>query len=1204
MGYTYNSRNRQWGKKELEKTDYDPEEFKIDYDEKPQKLEYYYAPETVYETQYSNCASKSTTYTPGASGSAGTFQEVCVAGPVSVPVTKYVEKTRYVLDEEKAKEAKAANKVGRIGNASNVARNKVGEQVNNLYNKIEALVKSKTITYLEAKKEITAIGSQLKKVFEKQKDLLIKAGASATDIEEATPKNFVENTINQYIDSGGYFRNYYLNERVSSWDSKLGAKTPAEALGDTFDPDFYLNKTKTGQAADAAYDKAVANDDLDILGRFDRNSYALYNYTYVGKPAGERGSAVTAGAAEALKTTKEYQEKIPTKTDAAYTFTRDKIFGLEEQVEKNKISENAKNYQLRDINEKLKSLVEQNTLVTEAWESAKRQLLYAQQFPDEPKGNWIQLTEALKLDPKKINDASYFGKVLVGALAKPAYLSDEEHKTILAENKDLVNELKQFQKQVKDLGNIEIYSTELDQVFLDVAGKKEEETVQKFGEMRKEVLEEARRKMIAAQQKESNLSLIKSVSGLNELENLQSNLQTSILGDLDIGGLYGLAGQKETTNPFKNFLNMDLGISSVFGTKNGLIYNWEDWFFKEIEKKYAGGIDIPDDYVSPLYRTKEKGYIDTQTLTSWKKYDDAYSALAKNPNDQDAKEILKTLPKDYIKENQRKEIKQSWLDFEAARLAAGFVDNKTLLTWEKYDQAYEIINTQGIDKNSSKYKEALSIYNKAPQNYVAPNKRVNFDVLLAQNFFTDYLKPRFDQSKSLSEFQSYLDVEKGEENIFQTEDRMTALKRATEFTLTTWFSNLQKLGPSSFDAAFYKDPISYYKKFGVRDQKQIILDSTKFNNYVSEKYTRQKENYNEAWAAAKENKTSKDFEGKDIDWNAWAYHYGLDLKNENDFAYLHYLVLGRNAPKLDANGKVVKDANGNIVKDSFDPAPDIFGTEVNKVFLKEVLTPFLKKKMDQIGSVFGEFVRPEEFVDEFFKNLDLTKNKEELSKLFDLYGLKETADLTELKQLMIEGLSGAEGEEIRNKVDDILKEGGTPTQVKLGIDYIQREDEKSTGRETTEQASGLYKIFQSAGYQGTEESFYSEFMPDATEEDVKLFSAITDPKKLKDMYTVDLSGGPEKVLSQISELMGEEQEDIYSMEPQKEIDTILSKMKEQAGLDSRVSTLDQKTDLGDLFKLDLPEEREEKFSSKINTGSDFLSQYKTSNNALFASAFS
>jgi hypothetical protein len=47
-----------------------------------------------------------------------------------------------------------------------------------------------------------------------------------------------------------------------------------------------------------------------------------------------------------------------------------------------------------------------------------------------------------------------------------------------------------------------------------------------------------------------------------------------------------------------NFL-MKITNSQLIYSKNGLIYNWEDWFNNQIEKKYAGNIDIPNDINNP-----------------------------------------------------------------------------------------------------------------------------------------------------------------------------------------------------------------------------------------------------------------------------------------------------------------------------------------------------------------------------------------------------------------------------------------------------------------------------------------------------------------------------------------------------------------------------------------------------------------------------
>jgi len=47
----------------------------------------------------------------------------------------------------------------------------------------------------------------------------------------------------------------------------------------------------------------------------------------------------------------------------------------------------------------------------------------------------------------------------------------------------------------------------------------------------------------------------------------------------------------------------------------------------------------------------------------------------------------------------------------------------------------------------------------------------------AQTFIDQYLKPRFDQSKSMDEFVSYMDVKEEEQNIFQTQDAVKCFKK-------------------------------------------------------------------------------------------------------------------------------------------------------------------------------------------------------------------------------------------------------------------------------------------------------------------------------------------------------------------------------------------------------------------------------------------
>jgi len=132
--------------------------------------------------------------------------------------------------------------------------------------------------------------------------------------------------------------------------------------------------------------------------------------------------------------------------------------------------------------------------------------------------------------------------------------------------------------------------------------------------------------------------------------------------------------------------------------------------------------------------------------------------------------------------------------FQNQLKTAGYVDSQTLASWAKYDDAYVKLQANPNDIN------AKELYNKRPEDYIVPDQRMDKDVKFAKDFFSQYLKPRFDTSQSISEFQNYIDVTKNTQNPFQTQDRMDALKLAAQTSVTQWYANLQKLGDSKFNA--------------------------------------------------------------------------------------------------------------------------------------------------------------------------------------------------------------------------------------------------------------------------------------------------------------------------------------------------------------------------------------------------------------------
>jgi hypothetical protein len=81
------------------------------------------------------------------------------------------------------------------------------------------------------------------------------------------------------------------------------------------------------------------------------------------------------------------------------------------------------------------------------------------------------------------------------------------------------------------------------------------------------------------------------------------------------------------------------------------------------------------------------------------------------------------------------------------------------------------------------------------------------DKAFAKSFVKDYLKPRFDNSKSISEFISYMDVKENEQNVLQTQLASNALK---DFSKQQAQAFINQLGGQTlqreFDPNFYWNP--------------------------------------------------------------------------------------------------------------------------------------------------------------------------------------------------------------------------------------------------------------------------------------------------------------------------------------------------------------------------------------------------------------
>ena len=330
--------------------------------------------------------------------------------------------------------------------------------------------------------------------------------------------------------------------------------------------------------------------------------------------------------------------------------------------------------------------------------------------------------------------------------------------------------------------------------------------------------------------------------------------------------------------------------------------------------------------------------------------------------------------------------------------------------------------------------------------------QIKIDADFARQFIDDYLTPRFNQSKSMDEFVEYLDVRQEEKNPFQTEDMLNAVKRLADTRAAAYLDQFKNIDSRSFNSAFYFNPTG--------------------NKARESDYAEQASTVSSDWEAAQKG---------DEYWAQQAYRFGVDVNDKEAFARMHFQVKGQ--------GK------------GYDGADDILNaSKVNDEIFNNILPSLTKEALEQ-RSIFGKFITPEEFADEALRGLDPGDKStwDEALKRYGLDNFKGTAD--ELKEYIKETVRTGSAQTIRENIKYLNEKRERPTQKKLGLTYIERpEDFKN---ETSKPATQLFSVFQSAGYQGTEDDFYTNLFPDVDRSEQALLTKAGKDSGLE-TYNLDL----------------------------------------------------------------------------------------------------
>jgi len=331
--------------------------------------------------------------------------------------------------------------------------------------------------------------------------------------------------------------------------------------------------------------------------------------------------------------------------------------------------------------------------------------------------------------------------------------------------------------------------------------------------------------------------------------------------------------------------------------------------------------------------------------------------------------------------------------------------------------------------------------------------KIKIEADFARQFVDDYLIPRFDTSRSMDEFVEYLDIRQEEQNPFQTQDMVNAVNLVADLRAQRYLDDIKTKSDRYFDSEFYFNPVG---------------DKARETAYADQAKT-----VAEDWEAAK---------AGDEYWAQQAYRFGVNVNDKDAFARMHFQIKGQGR--------------------GYDAAEDILNAGKVQDEIYNNILPALKEEALQQGSVFGQFITPEEFADEMLKGLD-PSDKSTWDEVLQRYGLTDfKGTVEELKEYIVETLRTGSAQKIREEIKFLNEKRQRPTQEVLGLTYIERpEDYKD---EQAKADTELYKVFQTAGYQGTEDEFYENFFPDLERSEQMLLTKAGSDDALES-YGLDLS---------------------------------------------------------------------------------------------------
>jgi hypothetical protein len=818
-----------------------------------------------------------------------------------------------------------------------------------------------------------------------------------------------------------------------------------------FDTDYY-GDTQDPAAKEKFNEKLNLEDDVDFLATYgaleDKQPIDFYRSQYTQRVL--NGENVRANEAENLK--KYEGENLQAEdiiTDESIQTIRDKQLGvtLDENSELDVIKNN--DYWKKQYEAALSG------------DEKNADYLYWQELQNDPAYSTESLTggriPVFEISKDKPNDfVSLFLK------------SQREADTTAIEN-------------IQSEAGSDAYITEFEDMINNLIGQERLQQVSQFGNLTKDALQQTVAEIQNQKAKERNIAFYQGLGSFSEVFNAGKTIADSFLNDSGIGGILPMSNRgRDYAKRLEDKLE-----GSMSGLKNSVEYNWETWFKDTLSKRYSPNYEENKERYQP-YEIKEN------ILTAFNKF--LNRNLGVDPYNQekgefnavfldaagfnDTAELINYLNDQAIKEEEILENPESLnalTEAERAALSTSSLDILNLIqetspTRNEVSEYSEFIKK--IENLITNQRNAIdSIDEELGNNLTIDGIDETVAGRFARDFVNDYLKPRFDTSRSMDEFVEYMDVRQEEKNPFQTEDLAFALRNAGQIQANAYLEELQKRSgeTSKFNTDFYFDPMGNGAR--VNPQKEQELQN-------------QSETVNKDWEDAQENNFKNQIPGTTLGdtWYSQAYRYGLGGFNEegkwtlskDDFAQLHYWTLGQYK--------------------NYDPALDLLNTTIITDKAQNIIDTYLRDKAAAIDSPFGRFITPEEFADELLEGVD--PYDEKYDQILEDLGLEDfKGTLDDLKGYIIDIMRTGSALEIRENIKYLNEQREDPSQEILGITYIDRPEDFTD--EAPKGKTWLFESFQKSGYQGTEDEFYESFLPDVDRSEMELLGEVQSGKGLE-----------------------------------------------------------------------------------------------------------